>query len=74
MTERGASTPGKRQGSFYFRLTLMAVDLASIALPAWYFINSVSFAYALVIAAMQAFVFRENSLYWRHSALYSATA
>jgi len=50
----------------------VTVDLTAIALPAWYFINSVSFAYTLVIAVMQVFIFRENSLYWRHSALYKA--
>jgi len=50
----------------------VTVDLASIGLPAWLFIDSVSFAYGLVIALMQTFVFRENSLYWRHSALYKA--
>lgn len=72
MAQRGASAYHERQGSFLFRLTLVAVDLTAIALPAWYFINSVSFAYTLVIAVMQVFIFRENSLYWRHSALYKA--
>jgi exopolysaccharide biosynthesis polyprenyl glycosylphosphotransferase len=63
---------GGRQGTFFYPLALVTVDLASIALPAWFFINGVSFAYALVIAVMQTFIFRENSLYWRHSALYKA--
>ncbi len=72
MAGQGPSAYRERQESFFFRLTLMIVDLAAIALPAWFFIDSVSFAYALVIAVMQTFVFRENSLYWRHSALYKA--
>ena len=62
MAQRGASAYHERQGSFLFRLTLAAVDLTAIALPAWYFINSVSFAYTLVIAVMQVFIYRENSL------------
>jgi len=72
MTQAGMAATGGRQGNSFYGLALVIVDLASIALPAWFLINSVSFAYAVVIALMQTFVFRENSLYWRHSALYSS--
>ena len=47
MANQDRSINSERQGSFFFRLTLVVVDLASIALPTWFLINSVSFAYAL---------------------------
>lgn len=52
------------------RLALLLIDLSAIALPAWYFHDTVSLAYAGMIALVQPFIFRENSLYWRHGGVY----
>ena len=58
MADFGVSSQSGQQGTFFYRFALVTVDLASIGLPVWFFIDSVSFAYGAVIAVMQTFVFR----------------
>ena len=57
-------------GSTIVRWILALIDLAAIGLPAWYYFETVSLIYAGMIFVIQPFIFRENSLYWRHGGVY----
>jgi len=62
--------PGPKHTDVSVRALLLVMDLASVGILVWLTSHEVSMAYGAVIAVLQPFVFREKSLYWRHSEVY----